>query len=192
MPCRARGIESTRHLSRFAISRHLCLAVPIMFHFLHFLHFLHRTAAAERNVVLTFFLIYSAAFLSFFLSFFMWRCAVVVGRWRLQLGELSQSNQRLELSSTRLDETQRRLDSRLGVISKFFSSLLRSDGPDARSPGLCQQAEGRRIFAFLLRPFFSLFLLSLRSLLTLPASLEFSQSILFLSILFSSLLAKVM
>lgn len=37
----------------------------------------------------------------------------------LQLGELSQSNQRLELSSTRLDETQRRLDSRLGVISKF-------------------------------------------------------------------------
>lgn len=38
-----------------------------------------------------------------------------------QLGELSQSNQRLELSSTRLDETQRRLDSRLGVISKFPS-----------------------------------------------------------------------
>ena len=114
----------------------------------------------------------------------MWRCAVVVGRWRLQLGELSQSNQRLELSSTRLDETQRRLDSRLGVISKFFSSLLRSDGPDARSPGLCQQAEGRRIFAFLLRPFFSLFLLSLRSLLTLPASLESSQSILSLSFFF--------
>lgn len=42
----------------------------------------------------------------------------------LQLGELSQSNQRLELSSTRLDETQRRLDSRLGVISKFFVIFL--------------------------------------------------------------------
>ena len=37
---------------------------------------------------------------------------------RTQLGELSQSNQRLELSSTRLDETQRRLDSRMGVISE--------------------------------------------------------------------------
>ncbi|XP_046632124.1 uncharacterized protein LOC124311812 [Daphnia pulicaria] len=39
------------------------------------------------------------------------------------LGELSQSNQRLELSSTRLDETQRRLDSRLGVISEKMTLL---------------------------------------------------------------------
>jgi len=39
------------------------------------------------------------------------------------LGELSQSNQRLELSSTRLDETQRRLDSRMGVISEKMTLL---------------------------------------------------------------------
>jgi len=83
----------------------------------------------------------------------MWRCAVV--GWRLQLGELSQSNQRLELSSTRLDETQRRLDSRLGVISKFsllFSSTVGgwSDGPDARSPCARQKEEEYLHFYYVL------------------------------------------
>ena len=53
-----------------------------------------------------------------FLSFFFF------SNGKKKLGELSQSNQRLELSSTRLDETQRRLDSRLGVISESCSRLL--------------------------------------------------------------------
>ncbi len=55
-----------------------------------------------------------------FLFLFKTICFLIAFFCLLQLGELSQSNQRLELSSTRLDETQRRLDSRLGVISKFL------------------------------------------------------------------------
>ena len=73
------------------------------------------------------------------LTFFLFIHFVgIIMRW--QLGELSQSNQRLELSSTRLDETQRRLDSRLGVISKSIFSFSFSMTQKKR-------------FAFLLLPF---------------------------------------
>ena len=40
-----------------------------------------------------------------------------------QLGELNQSNQRLELSSNRVDDNQRRFDSRLQVIGNISQSI---------------------------------------------------------------------
>lgn len=93
---------------------------------------------------------------------------------RLKLGELSQSNQRLELSSTRLDETQRRLDSRLGVISKFSFSFyfLRSEWwwLCSRYALLCE-AENICIFIAFLLVLFAFG--PLRSRLVLPVLIAF-------------------